>query len=1217
MVRIVSLKRIGIVVVVLGLAAINASTAAATEPWWQVSISSRPQHLWAAKAEIQTITTAPVVAELKLQGTTIGCLGERENCEAFGVAGPYVETAADLQSVLEGSYGGSVEVEGGPVAGAPFVVKTPGRFEPAAEVDVVAGSASASLEGGSGRLAVIVADVGDAPAEGAGEEPITITDELPAGMVAMQAEAVAGALGKSGRAACSLPSAHKIICTFGGHLPVYEAIEMEVDAALTSPSPTPETQQGKVTVSGGGARAVEAAQKLEVSRTPVQFGIESLGVKAEAEGGEEPVTQAGAHPFQLTTTLQFDQGAMGSFGAFSHRTARAEQPALPRNVRLKLPAGLVGNPTSVKQCSEAAFIEEFDLHNLCPADSAIGVATATVIEHNNWGLTTVAVPVFNLVPRAGEPARFGFTVGGVPVVLDTEVRSGEGYGIVVNVRNLSTAAQLLSSTVTLWGDPGSPAHDNARGTNCVYFAPEGACSRPEELEEAPFLRMPTSCGSPLSFSTELEPWNTPLGGDIVDASSTSTYDTDGCSAVPFTPQIEAAPGTDRADTPTPLTVNLKIPQKASEVPQGVSEADVKNTSVTLPAGLQINPAAAAGLEGCTENDIGYLGRNPETGELRFSEESEAERSGEKASSTFCPEHSELGIVHIKTPLLKEELTGAVYQASQDANPFGSLLTIYVIAEAPKAGVRLRLAGEVKVQPNGQLVSTFPLTPQQPFERFTLEFFGGGKAPLATSGCGTYTTTSSIEPWSSSASEPFSASPSSFFDVTSGPGGSSCSSVGGFAPSFAVGTTDNAGGAYSPLTLTLNRKDGEQTLSTVSMTMPPGLAGMISAVQPCPEAQANAGDCPAASKIGHLRVSAGVGGEPIMLPEAGKPEDPVYLTGPYKGAPFGLSIVAPAEAGPFNLGTVIVRGKIDVDPHTAQVSIESEPAPTRLQGIPLDIRSVEVVVDKTGFMYNPTNCSAMSIKGSIGSSEGASEAVSSRFEAADCASLPFKPKFEVTTKAKHTRRYGAYLHVKVSSGAGQAHLKSVYVELPKLLPSRQETLKLACAEATFAANPASCPADSHVGTAVVHTPVLPVPLTGAAMLVSHGGAGFPDLDLVLQGDNVTIEQTGTVNIEKGITSTDFGSVPDAPIDSIELTLPEGAHSILAATGNLCSETVVKKVETKAHGRTVRRKRSVIEKRDLSMPTVITAQNGAVIKEATTISVTGCPKLKKKSRSKAAA
>jgi hypothetical protein len=358
--------------------------------------------------------------------------------------------------------------------------------------------------------------------------------------------------------------------------------------------------------------------------------------------------------------------------------------------------------------------------------------------------------------------------------------------------------------------------------------------------------------------------------------------------------------------------------------------------------------------------------------------------------------------------------------------------------------------------------------------------------------------------------------------------------------------------------------------------------MLSRVPLCGEQDANQGTCPEASLIGHTTATAGPGPYPVTV-NGGR----VYLTGPYKGAPFGLSIVVPAVAGPFNLGNVKVRAAIHVDPHTARITVISDPLPTIEQGIPVQLRTVNVSVDRAGFMFNPTSCSPLSVDGAIASSEGAKAVVSSRFQAADCASLPFRPKFTVSTWGGTSKKLGASLDVKVASSAGQANIGKVLVSLPKALPSRLTTLQLACPGATFAANPATCPAASVVGTAKALTPVLSEPLSGPAYLVSHGGAAFPDLVVILEGQGIRLDLIGNTSIKKGITTSSFATVPDAPITSFELKLPQGTHSALAATlpvgarGSLCASKLV-------------------------MPTTLTAQNGAQVKQNTKIAVTGCPK-----------
>jgi hypothetical protein len=1203
---------VGLLLVVL---AAGSGAASASEPWWHVSTISRPTNL-PAKPEVQEVDVG-LVTVLEVEGKFVACVGELGGsfCEEF-TGHPYTATATELQTELEAASGISgVEVTE-PSAATYKIQPPPGHFAPVLEIGeyeippAFQGSVKSSSElagsvhGGS-RLVVIVSNLGDAASEG-GSSPVRITDVLPAGVAALHVEAPAGAKAEEGAASCTIERARTVSCSFAGTLPPYESIEMEIEVVATTLSEGREA--GQVSVSGGGAASVSVQQPVVLSSKATGFGMESYSLTPEEEGGA-PATQAGGHPFQLTTVVDLNQGPVSGP---DHFQTEEEQPALPRNFRFYLPAGLVANASAVPQCSETQFAKVEDLVNECPAQAAIGAAAVTVIEHKDIGLTTLAVPVFNLAP-AGEPARFGFTAAGVSVVLNTTLRAEENYGAKISVNDTSESAELLDSVVTLWGVPGDARHNSSRGLGCVYYLhPRPCVEKPEGLEANTFLRMPTSCGTPLSIPATLESW--PITKEIgvefpaATAQATATgVSLDGCNHVPFTPQLEVQPDQNAksAASPAGITVHVKVPQQASAPSEGVDEADVRDTTVSLPAGLQVNSAAAAGLQACTTKEIGYLRRGG-AGELVFSEETEAETSGEEAHKTGCPEASRIGSVQIISPLLKENLTGYVYQAAQNANPFGSLLAVYIIAEAPNVGVRVRLAGEVKVQPNGSLVSTFPQTPQLPFEEFTLKFFGGGKAPLATSTCGKYTTESMIEPWSSTIATPVLADPSSFFEVTSGPHGTPCASLGSFAPAFAAGTTNNDAGAFSPLTLTLTRKDGEQPLSTLSVTMPPGLAGMLSTVQLCPEPQASTGECPEASKIGHVRVTAGVGGEPVVLPEPGKPEDPIYLTGPYNGAPFGITVLAHAEAGPFNLGNVLVRGKIEINPLTSQVTIETNPAPTELQNIPLNIRTAEVFTDRPSFIFNPTNCQAMSITGTARSSQGASEPVSSRYQAADCATLPFKAGLQATTHAGHTRRNGAYLQVKLTSGHGQANIKSVHVELPKILPSRTETLKDACSETQFAKNPAGCPAGSRVGTAIAHTPVLPVPLQGPAIFVSHGGAAFPDLDLVLEGDGVTIKQTGTTNITKNITSSSFNSIPDVPLTSVEVTLPEGPHSALAATANLCTTTTTKRIKIHTHNKTIYTTHTTKHKRTLTMPTTITSQNGDTIKQNTKITVTGCHK-----------
>jgi streptogramin lyase len=900
------------------------------------------------------------------------------------------------------------------------------------------------------------------------------------------------------------------------------------------------------------------------------FGIVpgSFSFAAFSEGGE-PFTQAGGHPYDLTDTFRLNTSAQKS--ATTGKANPLATDANPKDVVTELPPGVIGNPDATPKC------EPYDVaHADCSGATQVGIMEVYTA---NPGATLegklngeIPVPIYNLVPPKGLAAQFGARFNGfVTVHIDSRVRTGGDYGVTAEVINSSAGEGVVVPEVTLWGVPAAESHDPDR------YCPEppaginevAPCTERGPL--IPFLSNPTACTGQREARMTVEPWQEDEPRVVVGASDKMPAIT-GCGRLGFKPSMTVTPTSKASDSASGLDVELRVPQ--NEDPNGLATADLKDAKVVLPEGVTVNPSSANGKVGCPlltgkEGHPGQSGIDLENGE-----------------GADCPDASKVGTVRIKTPLLEEELTGGVYVAQQNANPFKSLLALYIVAEAPERGVVVKLAGDVELNPTtGQLTTTFDEDPQLPFETLKLDFFGGERAPLATPRtCGSYQPAALLEPFSHQGAEGEEGTPNAEpyidpFEITSGPGGSACGSS-PFAPSFTAGAEGNQAGSYSPFVLTLTRKDGEQRLSTVSLKMPLGLAGMIAKVTPCGNAQAEAGDCAASSQIGHVTAEAGVGDEPVVLPQAGKPEDPVYLTEKYDGAPFGLSIVVPAEAGPFNLGRVVVRSKIEVDSHTGQVSVVSNPIPRILQGVPLDVKAIHVDVDRPQFIFNPTSCQPMAVSGTIGSAEGASSAVSSRFQAAGCRGLAFEPKFSSAIHAKHSKRAGEYLHVAVTSTFGQANIAKVHVTLPGKLPSRLETLKLACTEAQYAQDPAGCPAGSFVGTATAHTPVLPVPLTGPAIFVSHGGAGFPNLDLVLQGDGVTIELVGNTFINKqSVTSSTFASVPDVPVSRFDLVLPAGPHSALSGNGNMCSKP-------------------------LYMPTTITGQNGAVETQRTTVKVEGC-------------
>jgi hypothetical protein len=464
----------------------------------------------------------------------------------------------------------------------------------------------------------------------------------------------------------------------------------------------------------------------------------------------------------------------------------------------------------------------------------------------------------------------------------------------------------------------------------------------------------------------------------------------------------------------------------------------------------------------------------------------------------------------------------------------------------------------------------------PFSDLKLTLAGGSRATLANGRvCGPVSTSLDMTPWSN----PFTTDVSalSSFEINEG-----CIAP-QFDPSFVAGTTNIQAGEYTPFTLSFGRSDVDEFLNGLQMQMPQGLLGSLRGVPLCKEPEAAQGTCPAGSLIGHTQVLTGPGQTPFLV-TGGQ----VFLTEGYKGAPFGLSIAVPAKAGPFTLtgttgtGMVVVRAAINIDPHTAALTVTSDPLPTALDGIPLQLKVVNVTIDRPGFTLNPTSCAKTAITGTLSSKESGGARVSSPFQVTNCAGLGFKPLFKVSTSGKTSRKNGASLDAKViyPTGARYANIAKVKVSLPKQLPSRLTTLQKACPAATFNANPVNCPKASVVGIARASTPILPVKLTGPAYFVSHGGEAFPNLIVVLQGYGVRVDLIGDTFISKaGITSSTFNQVPDVPVSSFELYLPQGPNSALAANGNLCNSM-------------------------LKMPTAFTAQNGASVHQSTPITVTGC-------------
>jgi hypothetical protein len=1054
-------------------------------------------------------------------------------------------------------------------------------------------SADAQGETTNDRYTVVVTNIGSVPTSGV----VTVTDTLPALLAQEQLLRTTYLTERPSRATsreCVLTPPVTITCEYNEpEHPVQPGDKLTVSVYVAVPAGLPSgVLVNEAGVSGGGGGEASVSESTPVNAGPASFGVDQFSFESDGLAGEQ-FAQAGGHPYAVTTNTTLNTVFTGGFNP-GHFEQAAIVPQEAKSIGVELPLGLAGDPLAAERCPEVKLTEQIgggeSGRTECPAGSIVGAV---------W-LTTGGVPwnhgpfpLYNVVPEHGYPAELGFSFGGVgqPIFLYvTVVPSASGYQLRVTspaaLRAVNVDVEQVA--VTIFGDPG--AHSGVPG-------------------DAAFVRNPTACsGEPVAARLDVRSWE----GSSDSRETTAYPQVAGCDLLQgvsvFNPSLRLEPEVSQADSPSGYAVDVKIPQ-APNVFGGLATPDMRDAVVTLPAGVAISPAVASGpaaLEGCTEAQIDLLGTELGAGHVG-GDGSPYDDGLVHASPGHCPEGSQVATVEAFTPILPEPLQGHMYVAApqcggegqapctEAAVEEGRVFGVYV--EVAGSGVIFKQAGSLEVGGYGarnglavgQLRARFQDIAQQPLEELKVTFAGGQRTVLANpQTCGAATATGDLRPWSAPQSGP-DALPSWQFMVTG------CGAGIGFAPGFSAGTVGTLAGRFSPFALNVTRRDGEQDLAGVSVTLPPGVAGILANVARCPEPQAQTGACPAASRVGTATVAAGAGAQPLSL------SGPVYLTGPYRGAPFGLSVVVPAKAGPYDFGDVVVRSAIGVDPHTAQVMVSSDPLPQAVDGVPVRLKTVSVSVDREGFIFNPTNCSQLHVTGTIAAdmpdgSPGASAGVSSPFAVAGCVGLPFKPSFKVATQARTSKQNGASLDVKITSGQGQANIGKVAVTLPKQLPSRLTTIQQACTERAFAANPASCPAGSNIGTATARTPVLASPVSGPVYLVSHGGAAFPDVVMILQGEGVTLDLLGNVDIRHGVTSSTFATVPDAPIGVFQMTLPEGPHSALTtalrakAKGNLCGTSLV-------------------------MPTTITGQNGAQITQSTKIAVTGCPKATAKKKAKA--
>ena len=999
---------------------------------------------------------------------------------------------------------------------------------------------------------------------------VTVTDTLPTGVTATSVSARGEAANGNGSPKYVMTCVTTpVTCTYEenvSHGAVLAGATIVVTITVSVSATKEVTGADVATVSGGGAPTESAEETTPIDAEPVPFGLSLFDAGIGGEDGDAE-TQAGSHPYELTVSLAYNVSA--------REGPPSEEPlasAAPKDLEVKFPPGLIGNPNAVPQCSQQAFLELEVLN--CPLDSEVG----TVKPFFYGSFHSAVYPVYDIVPPAGEPAELGFSVAGIGhIPMFFHLRGNGEYGLTASLNGIPESGPLQGAILTLWGVPADGNHDLERegtfgqgheqdGEFCkpqveVEGGVEKRVSCPSGIAARPFLTLPSRCQPSAPTVVETDSWENPgppfqsLSGELAGDAIT------GCEQLSFTPSLALAPETTQAGSPSGYTVEVHVPQ--NEDPTALATPDLRRAVVSLPAGVVLSPSVANGLQACSEEQFAL----------------------QSLTAGSCPTRSQIGAVKIVTPILSSPLEGQIFLGTPDCDTCtpgdaqeGKLIRLLLQAQGSGVTVKLEGSGAIDQQ-TGQLTATFDESPQLPFEQLKLTLDGGANAPLANGPtCGVPLAASSqLTPYSSETpAEPASEA----FELSGCPPPR-------FEPSFLAGTTNNQAGAFSPLTVAVSRTDQDEDLERIAVRLPPGLLGTLAKIQLCTEAQAQAGACSAQSEVGSATVGAGPGDDPVVL------EGHVYLTGPYDRAPFGLSIVVPAVAGPFDLGTIDVRARIEVDQSTAALTVTSDPLPQSLDGIPLQIKTVELDIGREGFVFNPTDCRALGITATLQSSDDALASVSSRFQAANCATLAFAPKLTGLAHAQTSKAGGAYLHMRLESQSGQANVAAVKVDIPRLLPVRLTALQHACLAAAIAADPASCPAASDVGSVTVLTPVLRQPLVGPVYLVSHGGAQTPDIELVLQGEGVSVDVVGRTIVKHGVLSAAFASLPDVPISTLGLVLGAGPHSLLAANlpakakGNLCGQS-------------------------LAIATELTGQNGAVVKHTTKLAVSGCPKRRRRLR-----
>jgi hypothetical protein len=847
-------------------------------------------------------------------------------------------------------------------------------------------------------------------------------------------------------------------------------------------------------------------------------------------------TQAGAHA-DFTTNFNVNE-------------KEGHPYANTRDVIVDLPQGLFGNPEAFPKCTQLQFGVDPSVSE-CSQDAQVGMIDVSI---GGLATTTFEEPIYNMPVASGNmAARFGFFAGLYPIFIDVRV-DPENQALVAKVQGASAAAEFLTSSTTFWGVPGDPVHDGERVTPNEALTGSGPPGgRPSTLGDLPFMTNPTGCDEEREATITAVSYQRP---DLPSTKSAPFPNMTGCGAVEFNPTATLKPTTSQGTTGSGLDYNLSFPTAGIEFANLFGPSQMKRAEVTLPEGMSVNPSEAEGLGVCSEADL-------------------AREAYDSLPNVGCPESSKLGSVEAITPVIDRNATGALYLAKPYQNPFGSLIALYMVLKIPDRGVLVKLAGKVTTDPDtGQITTVFDDIPQLPVGEFRLHFREGARAPLVTpAACGSYSGVSNLIPYSAPGKTLLRESS---FQITSGPSHGPCPTGGlpPFRPGLIAGSINNAAGHFSPFNVRLTRGDAEQEITHFSIKLPPGEIGKLAGVPFCPDAgiaratarkgphggeeEINDPSCPAASEVGHSLAGAGVGDVLVYVP--GK----IYLAGPYHGSSLSIVAVTAAKAGPFDLGTVVIREALQINPETAEVFIDatgSDPIPHIVQGIPVRLKDIRAYVDRPNFSLNPTDCTRTSTASTVlgAGLDFASEAddrpitVSTPFQVADCAALPFKPRLSLKLKGGTRRGAHPALWAQLRAGGlGSAGIERAQVTLPRSEFIENAHFNTICTRVQFKAGKVpgeACPAGSIYGKARAITPILDEPVTGQVYLRSSEHQ-LPDLVIALHSGKIDVVLVGRVDSVNGQVRTTFEALPDAPVTSFTLEMQGGKKGLFVNSTDLC-------------------------------------------------------------------